>query len=499
MALGMGHGDAWRTRATLSAVVAALTAGLVVYSQTIAFYGDEGFHLLAALLIGAGKRPYLDFFYQHVPFYTYLAAGWFSLAGAGWRGAHAFSALCTAGAVALVAVYVKTRVPDPVWSVPAAVTAAGLVGLNALVIQSGTVGHPYGLGLLLLMGAFTLTVLAGDREQRWLAAGAGLCAGGAAASSLLAAPALPILGLWLLLQTTRRLRGRMAGWFLTGAAIPFLPLLWLTVHGPRQTWFNILEYHLFYRRESLSETIWSGLRMLASLWLESPQGLLPALLATVGWRCSRLPREWDLTRRAEMALCAGLAVGLGSLAACALPTYPSYFVLMVPFLSILAAIGAYGIGSRVWGTDRPSWMVLLAVGLFALGLAKPVYQMGRDFETFAHRWSSRDDVAQAVNRVTPPHGEVWTDEFIYVAAGRVPPSGLENVYPSELRARPPSSIPIKVVPQAQLDAWLGAGRFDTVAIETEDPRIGALELSRLYSKRIRVQGYEIFWERTSQR
>ena len=35
---------------------------LLVYSQTLSFTWDEGFHLLAAQLILHGKRHYLDFF-----------------------------------------------------------------------------------------------------------------------------------------------------------------------------------------------------------------------------------------------------------------------------------------------------------------------------------------------------------------------------------------------------------------------------------------------------
>ena len=42
----------------LCGVVAALTAVLVVYSQTYAFAWDEGFHLLTAQLIMNGKTPY---------------------------------------------------------------------------------------------------------------------------------------------------------------------------------------------------------------------------------------------------------------------------------------------------------------------------------------------------------------------------------------------------------------------------------------------------------
>ncbi len=38
-----------------------LAAGMVAYSLTYSFFWDEGFHILAARLIDAGKRPYLDF------------------------------------------------------------------------------------------------------------------------------------------------------------------------------------------------------------------------------------------------------------------------------------------------------------------------------------------------------------------------------------------------------------------------------------------------------
>jgi len=479
----------------LSAVVAALAAGLVLYSQTIAFYGDEGFHLLAALLINAGKRPYLDFFYQHVPLYAYLTAGWFHFVGQGWRSAHLLSALYTGAAIWLAAGLVCALVREPAWRVPAAVIAALLFGLHAGVIQYATVGHPYGFCLLLMMAAFRLTITAVHRERAWWSAGAGLCAGGAVASSLLAVPVLPILFFWMLRHHQVGDRGRKAIGFLAGAAIPFLPLLWLAAQGFRQTWFNILEFHVFHRRDSMPGTIVSDLRMLTSLWLESPQGLVPALLAAVGWLFSRDQTEWDPTRRAELALCVWLTLGLGILAACALPTHPAYFVLMIPFLSILASVGTYAIGSRVWWPDRPAWVILLVLGLYVMGLAKPAYQMGKDLDVFMNRWPSRVDVAREVNRVTPEGGEVWADEFIYVAAGRVPPSGLESFYPYDLRLLPASDLPIKLVPQSQLDTWLGAGRFATVAIEVEDPRIEALGLARRYSGHSRVHGYEIFWGR----
>ncbi len=59
----------------LCGVVAVLATGLLVYSQTQALAWDEGYHLLAAQLIQAGKRPYLDFCFPQTPLNAYWNAG----------------------------------------------------------------------------------------------------------------------------------------------------------------------------------------------------------------------------------------------------------------------------------------------------------------------------------------------------------------------------------------------------------------------------------------
>src|SRR6266566_5106075 len=74
---------------------------LTTQSQMYAYVGDESFHLLAAKLINAGRRPYANFFYQHPPLFIYLVAGIFRIAGAGWRIVHFFSALSLIGAIVL--------------------------------------------------------------------------------------------------------------------------------------------------------------------------------------------------------------------------------------------------------------------------------------------------------------------------------------------------------------------------------------------------------------
>jgi uncharacterized membrane protein len=174
-------------------LLASLTALLLAFSQTVAFYGDEGFHLLAARLVNAGRRLYLDFFYPHAPLYVYVSAAWMRVVGDTWRSVHALSALGTSTSIALVAWYVFTRSRGSRWRLANAASAALLMGLNALVIWYGTIGQPYGLSLVLIVAAFLLVVASVDRvggPQPFLA---GVCAGTAAASLLLTAPVAPIL------------------------------------------------------------------------------------------------------------------------------------------------------------------------------------------------------------------------------------------------------------------------------------------------------------------
>src|SRR5437016_6123487 len=79
---------------------AVAIAGLYLwYSQTRAFAWDEGYHLVAAHLVKAGKRPYLDFCFPQTPLNTYWNAAWITLLGGSWRVIHAIAAVLCFGAV----------------------------------------------------------------------------------------------------------------------------------------------------------------------------------------------------------------------------------------------------------------------------------------------------------------------------------------------------------------------------------------------------------------
>jgi hypothetical protein len=373
------------------------------------------------------------------------------------------------------------------------------VGLNLQVIQFGTIAQPYALCMFLSVAAFRLVIEAVDREKGVLPAWAGLCAGAAAASSLLAAPVAPILLLWMVRHNLTGDRLTKCARFLGGATIPFLPLLWLAAQAPRQVLFNVVEYHLFYRalRSSTQALAFHNLAVLTA-WLNSAQGLLLVLLAALGLLFLGERSGWDARRRAEFSLCAWLTGGLGVYLVTPYPTYPQYFVLITPFLGILASVGAYAVGSRVWTSGRPSWLVLALLGLFTLGLAKSAYQQRR---YFVSHWQEVEVAAQEINRVTPTDGLVYADEATYFVARRLPPPGLENQFVFELRLPPAFAASLHVVPQSQVDEWLREGRFATVWIEANDPKVESLHLPQLYARSRKLHcdtsDCYIFWNRVA--
>src|ERR1700679_569861 len=97
----------------LCGALALYAALFLIYAEKWAFAWDESFHLLAAQLINAGKRPYLDFLFPQTPLNAYWNAGWMRLLGENWRVPHAFAALFTIGAVVLTARFIFLRFPQP--------------------------------------------------------------------------------------------------------------------------------------------------------------------------------------------------------------------------------------------------------------------------------------------------------------------------------------------------------------------------------------------------
>ena len=470
--------------------VGALMAGaLLVYSQTHAFGWDEGYHLLAAQLIRAGKLPYLDFCFPQTPMAAYWNAAWMCIFGESWRTVHAIAALCTSGAAVLSAHFVFQRFPVSGWRLGCALTAALLIGGNTAVVQFATAGQPYGFCLVLIVAAFNCAVLAVDRSGPLLPASAGFLAGAAAAGSLLTAPVAPVLLIWILLCNRSGSRLSKFAWFFAGALISWTPVLWLFLRGPRQVFFNVIEYMLVHRRAGWIGATRHDFEVMAS-WVDSPQALTLGLLAAAGLFLTARDarnRRW----RAELHLCLWLAAALGVYVSCAHPTFAQYYIFAAPFLAIAASAGLYEVGSRLG--SRPLWSVVAVATLVSGGLAKRLYEEGRD-DFF---WRDMEAVARKVEEVTPRHAALLaSEEHVYFLTRHPPPPGMEVEDSHSISLPPADAALLHLAPRDELRKRTEAGEFDTVEICEEDQeRVQALGLGRIYARSVEITPCYVFWQR----
>src|SRR5262249_3755147 len=140
-------------RVRRSRMLGAAVAGALVLALygAVAWHrfldGDEGFYLVAARLVGEGKRLYRGFFFLQTPALPYAFAGWLALAGSGWHAARMLAALLAAaiGALVYVAVLGSTGRRS------AAAAAVVLYAASGLSLGWFSTVKTYGLGEVLLL------------------------------------------------------------------------------------------------------------------------------------------------------------------------------------------------------------------------------------------------------------------------------------------------------------------------------------------------------------
>jgi 4-amino-4-deoxy-L-arabinose transferase-like glycosyltransferase len=478
-----------RTRAYLflCSVATLIAAGLVWYSQTMSFAWDEGFHLLCAQLISFGRRPYVDFAFCQTPLNSYWNALWLTLFGQTWRPPHAAAALCTAGAVLLIADYLFERFPAPRWRLAAALVAAALFGLNIQVVDFGTLGQAYGLCLFLSVAAFRFSVASVDRPGLGLPAAAGLASGGAACASLLCAPVAPVLLLWMLVlnRAGRRLVKAVA--FVAAVVVSFLPVLILYVQSPRNVLFGVLQYNLLFRSVQW-EGSWRQNFEVYFSWIDSSNALLLMLLSVAGVLFVAFRCDWERRLRSEFYLCGLLAAALCIHISTARPTFSRYYLLAVPFLALLAAAGFYWLATRLWYPDRPLWPTLALVLLAALMAGKSLYE-GRDDFT----WHIFDALSRKVVEVTPPGALLRADEQIYFLSQHRPPSGMELADSHKLEFPPALNAQLHLISGSELERRTKAGYFDTFQTCDDESDFESLDLGHLYAHKAKIESCTVFW------
>ncbi len=474
------------TQRALYIVSFLLLAGYLVYSQTMAFHWDEGFHLLAAKLINQGQKPYIDFCFPQAPLNAYWNAAWLRVFGESWRGTHVVAALLVMAAMALIIRWLDARFPDPQWRVPAAFCGMLLFGLNLLVIQYGPLAQAYAFSMFTITVAIMTGIAAIETDRAQLAFMTGLFAGAAVCSTMLAAAAGPVFLVWLLVYSERGKRWSRFVAFSVGAIIAFAPIEWLFIQGPRQTWFNLVQYHAVYRRVDWPGAGAHDFDILTS-WIDQTQGLIFALLA-IGAVFFLRKSEWERKQRAPFYLCAWIVAAVGLQDGAAHPTFPQYFMPMLPPLAILAVAGLYALVRRLQIEDRPMKLISALMFLFVILTIRSLFDDRDDFT-----WKRLEKGAAKVQEVTPPNAPLLAAEPIYFLTHRSVPEGMEFDFNHKLDFGPQRNALLHILPQKELERRISARMYPTDAVcddNDEVERVGKLDI---YENKADMGECTIFW------
>jgi hypothetical protein len=272
-----------------------------------------------------------------------------------------------------------------------------------------------------------------------------------------------------------------------GALAPSTPVLILFAHGPHQVIFDILKYHSIYRRVE-----WEGATShdigVVTDWVNSSPSLLLVLLAAAGL-VSIKKMGFDHARRSEFRLCLWLSLAVAAQNLFAHPTFPQYFVFLIPFLTVLGAIGFFAVAARLADADRPRAPVVVMLGIAVLCLGNDVYE---DRDTYT--WRQLERVADKVKQVTPKNTPLLAPEQLYFLTRWPVPSGMEHDDAHKLQFAPAENARLHILPRAELDRQIKSGDFPTAVVCDDDDRVNELQGWNIYSQKADFDECTVFWQ-----
>ena len=467
-------------------LIAAAGAVLVAASQKIAFFPDEGFHLNAARLINMGKSPYVDFLYNQPPLYAYTNAVWMRIFGETWRSSHLLSAVLATCCLLVIIEYLFRRL-NGVQATRAAILTTVFFAVNTQMVTTGMISQAYAVCMFCSLIAFRFAV-ARRGTPAVTSIGSGFFAAAAAESSLLAAPVLLVLLVWTVWTATPGQRIRRVLQYVAGSLIAFMPLAILMVRGPRQTFFNLVEYQFLYRQTGFKDLGKLSVEQVQS-WFGSPQNALLVFLGVYALLTVYGIANSDNRTKSEFTLFACFAGYLFLfLAFVVTPTFSPYFVLVVPMLSLLAGAGASWLANVFQNKTAQVVVVVLLVALYSAPSAPFVLYKK------SYAWVRWADIAQDVNRVAPEGLLYSTADQMYFLTKRPLLPGLGAWWAEKMTLEPSLAALVQTVPKAEIDRWLFAGRFAVVVIEENDPRFGPALLRVYPNKKSFDFGIIMLWK-----
>lgn len=309
------------TTKTLAAltVLILLQCYFVLLATTRFIAWDEGFYVLAAKLVSAGKSPYLDFFYPQAPLFPYLLAV-LSPLSMNWLSLRLIAATCAALVGAILWIEIRKRHTRSVSSI-----CLGLYVSSHLVFGWYTTVKAYSMTALLLLLCYCLS----QSKRSTQIVLAGFLLGLATNVRLYVIVAAPFF------MALRDVKYNLA--FLLGLFIGLLPAGYWFIQDPESFWFNNLEYHFMRSRLGF----WGGLPykrlLLEKMFLLKPSS---QFFGFEFWCWSILASytlALTLLRKISYCKALGLAAALLLVSWVPTPNYLQYFSIVVPFIILASA------------------------------------------------------------------------------------------------------------------------------------------------------------------
>jgi hypothetical protein len=488
------HG--WLGQIGILASLAFISVLAILISQRPLALGDP-YHVLACQMVAAGRKPYFDFFFQQAPLYSLACGAWMRIFGSSWYSTNLLSVLFVCCSSTVMARIASQAYSEAGWGVKGSIVVVLLFGLNLQLAQWGDIAQPYALCMFLCLLAWPAVFVARPTRTRFF--WSGLAAGAAVNTTLLSFPFLVVLTGWSIYQTAKPDRYRGLLWLSYGVCVASIPLAYLAILAPSQTWFGMVEYQLFHRDDAgawTNITRWNLFQVFQ--WTTSTQGVLLLFLSLAG-----LPSLFDskapASTRNSLQFAASIAFSWALFLSLPRPTFALYYVLVIPYVCLLASAGLWGITSRMWS---PRWASIVLVGTVLLYSPDRMWPYVRSSLTSTDELADLEETARQINAVTVPNDPVYADhEAIYVVARRLPPPGLENSFGAEVRLRPDEYARAGIVPPERIEAQLRAGSFAAVVLSKKipdnelDPRISQIvRSSQLYSGYTETKRHVIFWK-----
>ena len=398
--------------------------------------GDEGFYLLASRLVLMHKKPYLDFFYPHLPLLPYVYASWMKCFGISWTSGRLFSALLTTLLGALLYEHVCEQTRN--W-------LAGVVGLilfasSTLVFAWFPLARTYSLAGLLLFSAYVIVSRLSAASPRWLMGAGGLLFGLSVDARSYLLLLIPVFLSWIFHNSDPRTRLRSILWFVGGFTLGIAPSFFLFLSSPDAFQFDNLRYHAIKSNNGLIGWWQEKVAIALMTFLGGPEGngIQNSILffVSLGFMFSirKLRNPPWLALQIAFVLCIVSLVPT--------PTVSQYFCLCVPFF----AVSAVCVVNNLCTTLKSSRERLLAAVAFVALLSIYLGASANDFRKYlitgegipGVRWA-RDkgdwrlqrilEVSQAIDQIASP-GEMvasfWPGYIFQTKATPFP--GFENDY-----------------------------------------------------------------------